>query len=501
MKRIIGLVLFALVVAGLHPAGAAAGPRENFVGRFFQDVLGRTPDSTGLTQWSRFLRGRCGAEGFGALAHGFFDSAEFRTTRPQSLDGLVTLLFQTFLGRDPDRQGQAAWKEVFREGRLEVADGFLESGEFQNLLPDRTNRAAVRQVVRRFYMEILKRDPDPRGLDAWVDHVVATGDLAGAARGFLASGEFEGKALTFRDFVTILYRTFLGRDPDPQGLDAWEAVLRDHLLSIIEAGFVPSKEFKGMEVEVCESFEAALVRCQDVNLASTLSGCGTDPLNAGEAEINKKGGDVEVQVEGAAPSATYLVVYRSITGSKTTERSVGMLTTDASGHGKLEAAAVFASGDVGAGNLVIERDGSDQFMTGVRITGGDDDSPSDATDDDGDSREFKSTLVRCAAVNQTETLSGCGGDPLAAGRAKINAGGKVEVGVVGAAPSTSYAVVYRSLSGSSSTERSVGALTTGADGTGRLQVTHAFAAGSIGAGAVVLERSGSDQFMTGFKLE
>ena len=56
-----------------------------------------------------FLSANCNAQGFDAIALGFFDSAEFRTVKPQSLSGLVTVLYRTFLGRDPDPAGLASW--------------------------------------------------------------------------------------------------------------------------------------------------------------------------------------------------------------------------------------------------------------------------------------------------------------------------------------------------------------------------------------------------------
>src|SRR5207249_5050600 len=50
---------------------------------------------------------------------------------------------------------------------------------------------------------------------------------------------------------TVLYRAFLRRDPEEAGLDAWEAILRQTLLAVINTGFVPSAEFQGLVPEVC----------------------------------------------------------------------------------------------------------------------------------------------------------------------------------------------------------------------------------------------------------
>ncbi len=219
---------------------------------FYQNVLEREPEPAGLAGWSDFLRANCTAQGFEAIAQGFFDSLEFRTEKPHSLERLVTLLYRTFLGREPDPGGLAGWAGLIRQARLTMAlQGFIPSGEFQGLLPDRTNRAAVTAVVTRLYQQVLGRAPDPAGLQGWVDFIIATGNLEAVATGFLASQESEGRSQTFRDYVTTLYRTFLERDPEPAGLDAWESVLRNTLLQVINSGFVPSQEFQGLLPQVC----------------------------------------------------------------------------------------------------------------------------------------------------------------------------------------------------------------------------------------------------------
>jgi len=231
-----------------------ASPVSAFVAGFYQIVLGRMPDADGLASWTRFLAANCNASGFSIVGDSFFDSVEFRTSRPQTLNGLVTLLYEAFLGRAPEPGGLAGWAEVFREDRVSLATGsFIPSAEFQGLVPNPHDPAQVTPVVTRFYTEILGRAPDPGGLAAWVNYIVTTGDLDGAAVAFLTSAEFEARALTFRDYVEILYLTFLGREPDPGGWDGWESVLREDLLGVINGGFVPSPEFQSRIPLVCAS--------------------------------------------------------------------------------------------------------------------------------------------------------------------------------------------------------------------------------------------------------
>jgi len=143
---------------------------------------------------------------------------------------------------------------VFRGARVTMATtGFIPSAEFQSLVTDRTNAAQVRPVVTRFYTEILGRAPEAAGLESWVRYITTTRDLEGAAVGFLTSPEFEARALTFRGYVTVLYRTFLGRSPDAGGLDGWEGALRQHLLNTVNGSFIPSPEFQGRIPGICVS--------------------------------------------------------------------------------------------------------------------------------------------------------------------------------------------------------------------------------------------------------
>lgn len=214
-----------------------------FLASLYANALGRTPGADELASWMEFLRANCNTAGVQAVVGGFFGSPEF-AGRPLSVAGHVTTFYRTLLGRDPDPAGLAAWADVLRQARLQIAlNGFIPSAEFRTQLPDRTNRTAVEAVLASFYREILGREPDAQGLASWVDFVVATGSLETAAAGFLASAEFEARPLSIPGYITILYRAFLGRDPEPAGLAAWQSVLQAAIVAIVQAGFVPAAEF------------------------------------------------------------------------------------------------------------------------------------------------------------------------------------------------------------------------------------------------------------------
>jgi streptogramin lyase len=274
----IGIITeFPIPTANSGPQGITTGPDGNLwfteasanqIGRFslvvnFRRIapavvqplsriaLGRELEPAVQEALAEFMSANCNAFGLAGIARALFGSAEFQDTRRLSLGALVATLYEALLGRPPDPGGLVGWTDVLRRQRLAVADAFTRSAEFQRLLPDRANRTAVAAAVTRLYTEILGRQPDPGGLADWVEYIARTGDVEGAAAGFLASVEFEARPLSLRDYVVILYRAFLGREPEPAGLDAWTAVLGAQLLDVIDAGFLVSPESQHRIAQVC----------------------------------------------------------------------------------------------------------------------------------------------------------------------------------------------------------------------------------------------------------
>ena len=99
--------------------------------------------------------------------------------------------------------------------------------------------------VSRLYTMVLGRQWDRAGLEAWtaqlVNHEAGAGQIS---RGFFFSKELESRKLSNKDFVTLCYHTYLDRNPDQAGLDAWvkllnEGISKDEILD----GFINSPEF------------------------------------------------------------------------------------------------------------------------------------------------------------------------------------------------------------------------------------------------------------------
>ncbi len=234
-----------------------------------------------------------------------------------------------------------------------------------------------------------------------------------------------------------------------------------------------------------ETFDAPLVQCK----SAALTTCAEvqDPLKRGGATINDQG-DVTVIVVGAATNTTYAVSLVSNDGTQTT--SIGNLKTGADGNGAFRKDAFFKFGTVGAGNVVLTGGGGGEFVTGLSISSNGLES----------ARDFQPVLVRCTDVTAPGTLSGCGSDSLTYGHVDVeNDDGALSIHVSGARPSTSYTAILRSPGGMTTALGTVGP-TNGA-GNATLVVTSEFPASMIGSGAVVLQSAGTDEFVSGFKVD
>jgi hypothetical protein len=111
-------------------------------------------------------------------------------------------------------------------------------------------------------------------------------------------------------------------------------------------------------------FQVGMVRCADVNALLPLAGCGFDQLSKGEAILDERG-DATVHLYGAVALSQYEVFFVSFDG--TTEVSLGTLTTNPAGNGQLIGRDVFAVGTRATGNVVVKRNGVDQFVTGFAV--------------------------------------------------------------------------------------------------------------------------------------
>ncbi len=111
-----------------------------------------------------------------------------------------------------------------------------------------SDRSIVVDFVTRFYNHCLWRDPDPTGLDGWVNGLI-NGWVTGEdlAEGFILSPEFILHDTSNETFLLILYRAFFDREPDPEGFSGWlQAMQNGKSRESVLEGFIHSSEFDGL---------------------------------------------------------------------------------------------------------------------------------------------------------------------------------------------------------------------------------------------------------------
>ena len=109
----------------------------------------------------------------------------------------------------------------------------------------------IAAFVKRLYLLVLNREPDEQGFYAWYNQL-ENGSQTGAniIYGFICSDEFKKRNLSDDAYITVLYRTILGREPDEIGKEDWLSVLNEGFSRLmICAQFVDSPEFHQLCVE------------------------------------------------------------------------------------------------------------------------------------------------------------------------------------------------------------------------------------------------------------
>lgn len=104
--------------------------------------------------------------------------------------------------------------------------------------------AKATEFVTRLYRVCLNREPDPAGLEHWIEQLRRGKTGTEVASGFVFSEEFQLRNYCNDDYIKQLYRAFLGREYDTPGLNNWAAQLqRGVTREGVFNGFALSAEF------------------------------------------------------------------------------------------------------------------------------------------------------------------------------------------------------------------------------------------------------------------
>lgn len=112
-------------------------------------------------------------------------------------------------------------------------------------------QTGVRGYVERLYTLVLEREPDTNGINDWVNAMNNGTSAAECAAGFFGSDEFRQREYTDDAYLTVLYRSILGREADQAGIEAWANLLSEgYPRNQVLADFIGSDEF----TRICESY-------------------------------------------------------------------------------------------------------------------------------------------------------------------------------------------------------------------------------------------------------
>jgi len=238
---------------------------EGFVTRMYKITLGRDPEPDGFEYWCKEVSERRITAG--GLAYQFLFGKEFQnriTKEKMTSTQYITCHYNLFMDRDPEKKGLDFWVGYMGKNwnttakKKELFVGFVNSPEFQAICqsygmlqgyydPYHTpeQNTAIALFTERMYQIILGRNSESAGLLYWTEQLL-TGKTDGAAMGqfFAFSKEFKNLKLSNKEFLTRLYRAFMDREPDEDGLNYWLSLMEVGApREAIFNGFIHSKEF------------------------------------------------------------------------------------------------------------------------------------------------------------------------------------------------------------------------------------------------------------------
>ncbi|MBR4446143.1 MAG: DUF4214 domain-containing protein, partial [Solobacterium sp.] len=236
-------------------------PIVAFVTRLYELCLNRKPDEGGLNNWVNQLKS--GKKTAAQVVQGFFNSTEMKNLQ-LSDEEWIERCYLVMMDRNSDAGGKKNWLDKREAGVSNnyILKGFVESREFAKICSDfgitpgtinlteaRDKNLGITKFVSRCYSEVLGRKADTGGLNNWCGKILAAKNkkqeaINTASNGFFHSPEFIKKNTTNEQYVTILYKTFLGREPDTGGFNNWVNKLKSGTSrDTVMMGFTNSKEF------------------------------------------------------------------------------------------------------------------------------------------------------------------------------------------------------------------------------------------------------------------
>jgi parallel beta-helix repeat protein len=108
---------------------------------------------------------------------------------------------------------------------------------------------AIEPFVTGLYVSLLGHQPDPQGLTTWTTVVAGNCNAPGlvaVTRAFLGSDGFANRSLTLAELIVALVSALLGRAPTADEVAGGVVFFRAHRVDVALTGFVRSAEFRSL---------------------------------------------------------------------------------------------------------------------------------------------------------------------------------------------------------------------------------------------------------------
>lgn len=199
---------------------------DNAIIRSFRSVLGRNPTDRELLRYEALmLRYGWTENDVRQDLSGRTDYRKYRNDTGTRPNAAVRSAYLDILGREPDPEGLKEYRtRIVRDGWTEqdVREALRRSDEYASIRTESADR-----IVRRAYLDVLHREPDPEGLASYRQQVIENGWEYHDVRQSLArSAERRQTTRAMREedaraMVRRAYQNVLRREPDQGGWDSY----------------------------------------------------------------------------------------------------------------------------------------------------------------------------------------------------------------------------------------------------------------------------------------
>ncbi|KDQ11642.1 hypothetical protein BOTBODRAFT_35093 [Botryobasidium botryosum FD-172 SS1] len=197
------------------------GGVSNYIRSLHKNILNRDADSQGVVD---HYTQTAHESGLAAVIASLFCSPEYRA-RDLSPRETVRILYRSTLSREADTGGLKRHCQEMERGRSleDTARAFLDSPEYRQrvqlgLAPD-PQASCLADFIRNLYQNVLDRGAESQEVVDGHTRIAYDSGLVAAINGFFGSPEYRSKNHPVEETVKRLYRSILGREAEPSGLE------------------------------------------------------------------------------------------------------------------------------------------------------------------------------------------------------------------------------------------------------------------------------------------